>query len=621
MRLRGFRFFLGTLSFAVGTSAVWAAPTPGQVLGFKPRQDGIDVSTPTAQEEGACKVELVKGTRKGSGWLLRDARGQALRRFFDSNDDNKIDLWSYYKDGVEVYREIDTNFNGKADQYRWLNSAGMKWGTDDNEDGKIDGWKMISAEEASQEIVQALVKKDYARLQALLITEAELKTIELPAAEATRIRDLQGKAAAKFQATLAKLTSLSEKTHWTQLQTAAPQCLPTDQTGAKQDVLRHSRGTIMIETAGKDEWLQTGEMIQVGLAWRLVDAPTVGMDERKDGAVAERDPDLEKLFEALNKHDEKAPKGSNGAGPDKAMVTYNLGRADILERVIGKVKPTERESWIRQLADCLSAAAQSSEPKDKTASQRLKRLEEQLVSTMPPGHALAAYVTYREMQADYAAKLQEGGEKFDKVQAEWLDRLAKFVQTYPKTEDTADALLQLGWVSEMVGKENEAKKWYEQLVAGFSDKPLAIKARGALRRLDLEGKALDLRAPVLGGGSEFDVAKLTGKVVIVYYWASWNTQCVGDFAKLKLLLEANSKNVDLVCVNLDSTTEEAQAMMKKTQAPGVHLFTPGGLEGKLATDYGVMMLPNLFLIGKDGKVINRTVQVNGLEAEVQKALK
>ncbi len=48
------------------------------------------------------------------------ADGSVLRTFADTNGDKKVDLWSYYKFGVEVYRDIDENHNGKADQYRWL---------------------------------------------------------------------------------------------------------------------------------------------------------------------------------------------------------------------------------------------------------------------------------------------------------------------------------------------------------------------------------------------------------------------------------------------------------------------------------------------------------------------
>ena len=77
-------------------------------------------------------------------------RGVILRKFVDTNDDNIVDQWSYYKDGLEVYRDIDSNFNGKADQYRWFHTGGSRWGIDTKEDGTIDYWKSISAEEVTR---------------------------------------------------------------------------------------------------------------------------------------------------------------------------------------------------------------------------------------------------------------------------------------------------------------------------------------------------------------------------------------------------------------------------------------------------------------------------------------
>src|SRR5262249_30077928 len=88
----------------LGATALWAAQTPtvAQMLNIKPRQDGVVCSTPSPEDQKGCKVEMVKGGR-GSGWLLRDKTGQPLRRFFDTGGDYKI--WSYYKEGAEVYRE------------------------------------------------------------------------------------------------------------------------------------------------------------------------------------------------------------------------------------------------------------------------------------------------------------------------------------------------------------------------------------------------------------------------------------------------------------------------------------------------------------------------------------
>ena len=61
----------------------------------------------------------------------------ALFKFVQLGD-NVVDTWSYYKNGLEVYRDGDLNFNGKADQYRWFHTGGSRWGLDKNEDGKLD---------------------------------------------------------------------------------------------------------------------------------------------------------------------------------------------------------------------------------------------------------------------------------------------------------------------------------------------------------------------------------------------------------------------------------------------------------------------------------------------------
>jgi thiol-disulfide isomerase/thioredoxin len=272
------------------------------------------------------------------------------------------------------------------------------------------------------------------------------------------------------------------------------------------------------------------------------------------------------------------------------------------------------------VADSLSTAAQKSPPGDKAAFNRLTSLEKQLASAMPAGSNLPGYVTFREIQADYA--IRSAAKANDpKLQEYYLDRLAKFVQAYPRADDTPDVLLQLGLTNEILSKEVEAKSWYNQVVRNFADKPQAAKARGALARLELEGKPLQLAGPTLQDPNvAFDVEQLRGKVVVVYYWASWNTQAPGEFARLKALLDAN-KGVALVSVNLDNTLEEARGYLQRAPAPGTHLFQAGGLEGKLATDYGIQALPTMFLVGKDGKVVSRNMQIGNLEEEVKKQLK
>jgi hypothetical protein len=116
----------------------------------------------------------------------------------------------------------------------------------------------------------------------------------------------------------------------------------------------------------------------------------------------------------------------------------------------------------------------------------------------------------------------------------------------------------------------------------------------------------------------FDVEQLKGKIVVVYYWATWNSKCTSDFAKLKQIMDAN-KGVDLVCINLDTQADEAKAFLtRQGNIPGVHLYQPGGQESKLATHYGIMSLPHMFLTNREGKVVSHTVQDNNLEEEIKK---
>ena len=156
---------LATLMLAaLSGRTLQAAPTAADALKLTPIQKDVDYQTPPQEQFDKCTIKAEKAGGQ-TGWVIRDKAGQVLRRFVDTNADNVVDQWSYYLDGAEVYRDIDADFNGKPDQCRWFNAAGIRWGLDTNEDGKIDRWKEISAEEASDELVRAIAEKDAARLR------------------------------------------------------------------------------------------------------------------------------------------------------------------------------------------------------------------------------------------------------------------------------------------------------------------------------------------------------------------------------------------------------------------------------------------------------------------------
>src|SRR5262249_19605522 len=273
-------------------------------------------------------------------------------------------------------------------------------------------------------------------------------------------------AQAKFADLVAKLKGI-EKATWIHLETGAPQCRPGEEGGPRLDLVHHVRGTIVYEAGGKSDWLQTGEMIQVGAAWRLTAAPSQAVPDQPapGGAVVNADPKLQKLIDELTERD-KTPPPSGTGGPNAEVVKYNLKRVNLLEKIIAEVPAKDRETWIRQVADSLSSAAQNSGASETAALERRQRLDETEVGGVARA-PLAADVIYRRMQGENAMKLAKPGIDYSKVQQEWLESLKKFVTTYPNVDDTVEALMQLGMVSESQGKDAEAKKWYAQLARDY----------------------------------------------------------------------------------------------------------------------------------------------------------
>lgn len=625
---------LALLAWTQAMPARAAAPTVEQMLMYRPRQKDVILNTPGAEEAKTYTVQPAQNSAgKVYGWLLVDGQKKTVRRFLDVNGDNNIDIWSYYKDGIEIYREIDSNYNGKADQYRWFNTAGMKWGVDTNEDGAVDTWRLISAEEVGQEIFTALTTNNITRLQALFISEAEMGMLKLPAKQIERMKALQAQAGAKWQKILAD-GKISSST-FVRVESAVPHCTPADSFGTETDVLRYTSRSVLFEITEKGEkkmdFLHLGEMIQVGLAWRLVDLGGESQNPNPGGSEtspspAPTDPKLRDLLANLEKFDKVNPMIVTAENDTQAKII--LDRVKMIEEIAGLDVAANRETWIKQLLDNLCTAAQVEKGTySAQAMTRLEQYKDQYAKSMA-GSNLAGYAHYRHITAEYMPKLNKPDAKADlvKLQSEWQEQLSKFVQAYPKAEDTGDALIQMAMTCEFTGKDQEAIRWYKQISGTFPEGPLAPKADGAVRRLESIGKKMDLTGPQLGTGAPFNLNQLQGKVVVVYYWATYCESCPKEFAQLrKIHGELAAKGLELVCVNLDDKSSKATQFLTGVPVPGIHLFElnkdgQGGLDSPYAVRYGINGLPTMFLVDRNGNVIRHGLQINELEDALKKAL-
>lgn len=627
--------FASTLALvAVPNAAMSAAPSPEQALRLKPLQADVDYETPTGADVEKCTVEAKSG-RDGAGWIVKNPAGQLLRQFLDTNSDRAIDQWSYYKDGIEVYRDVDSNFNKKADQYRWLGTEGIRWGLDDNEDGKIDRWKMISPEEVTFEVVAALRTQDAARFSRLLLSADELATLGL---NPEQKRELEKKIAAAndgFARLAQQQTTVGPKSQWLNFGASQPGVVPAGTDGTTKDIIAYENVAAIIDTEGQHGQIIVGTMVRSGDAWRLIDLPRGLLPGQSNdlaggyffraalpqspNVAAMTNEGLSQRSQELIRDLEQIDKSLERAGNPTELAQLHSRRADILEALMkASATDEERDTWIRQYADTISAAAQSNGYPGGV--QRLERLLNTLASD-PRGKKHEAYVKFRYLTAEYGQSLQQPEPDFAKIQERWLESLEQFVRDYPSGEDTPDAMLQLAIGKEFAGEADAAVALYSRIASTFPDTETAKKAAGAKRRLESVGQSIELRGTSLEN-QPVSLASYRGQMVLIHYWATWCEPCKQDMEILKKMQSKYARQgFTLIGVNLDSQRDQAVAFLQSKPLPWAQLYEPGGLDSRLANEMGILTLPTMLLVDKQGKVLNRNIHAAELDEELGKRLR
>ncbi|HLJ11541.1 MAG TPA: redoxin domain-containing protein [Planctomycetaceae bacterium] len=629
---------LAALVIVVSASRADEPPTVKQSLGIVPAQSDVDYDKPDPKTFGQCKISPVT-EGKATGWLVSDASGQILRRFMDNDDDGFVDQFSFYKNGLEVYRDIISKPKGKKDQFRWFNFGGTRWGLDTNADGKIDVWKQISPEEVSRIAVAALVHQDASLLTPLLISKDDLKHLGIKGPLEAKLLDSVADPAAKLKKAVANSKIITPRTTWLRFDATPPSVVPADSIKAAGDLVVYENAMALVDygNAASPGLVHLGELIQIassgsdretGRIWKLTGLPIVMESNNVQlapglvfneplvatgtaPAVASgSSPKVQELIEKLQKLMENPP-SPNAARP--IFEKYHKDIEGTLVNLINEVKTDEEKAqWTRQLLDTIAAAVQSGTEPSGVA--RLKRLEAQIAKSNPKS-PLAILARYRVMVAEFAVAMQEAenNDARQKIHERWLAGLEDFLDEHPKADDAPDAGLQLAMALEFAGKLDKARKWYQRVAESFATTPAGQRAAGATKRLDLEGKSLSLSGASLNGGTT-DLKQLRGKLTCIVFWDTNSKLCLEDLPQLKSLYEAHhAQGFEIVGVNLDPDKTAVGAYLTQHGVKWPQIHEPGGLESAPARDFGIISLPTMFIVDAEGKVLSRSATVADLK--------
>lgn len=119
-------------------------------------------------------------------------------------------------------------------------------------------------------------------------------------------------------------------------------------------------------------------------------------------------------------------------------------------------------------------------------------------------------------------------------------------------------------------------------------------------------------------GNEIKLSSLKGKLVLVYFWSSWNALSRQTNMKLSTLYNKfHSRGFEIYAVSVDSDTDLWQKACLIDRAYWTNVIDTKGLASEFSKTYGVRELPDMILIAKDGTILTRQPEFNQLESLIK----
>ena len=109
--------------------------------------------------------------------------------------------------------------------------------------------------------------------------------------------------------------------------------------------------------------------------------------------------------------------------------------------------------------------------------------------------------------------------------------------------------------------------------------------------------------------------------MLIQYWATWSAPAKTDMATLKELWNKYGRSFAVIGVNLDGNVEDLKAYLAENPLPWQQIHEKGGMDSRPANALGILTVPTMILVDKNGKVVNRNVSTVELESELKRLIR
>lgn len=209
-----------------------------------------------------------------------------------------------------------------------------------------------------------------------------------------------------------------------------------------------------------------------------------------------------------------------------------------------------------------------------------------------------------------------------------LDEVKRFVGKKPQPADL-NLVFMATQMLEMKGANDLAADTYREfgkVFAASDDKMLAsIGARmeGAARRVSLLGKPMKLEGSFVDG-QPLKWDDYRGKVVLVMFWATWCGPCRAELPEIRECYEAyHARGFEVLGISCDNERGQLEEFLKEQSLPWKTLYSDGqksGMSNPMAEYYGIIGVPTLMLVGRDGNVVSMNLRGPKLREDLASVL-